>query len=38
VVHDQHRDAAPAQPQQPLLDRRPGVGFQGLRGEARGRT
>jgi hypothetical protein len=25
VVDDQHRDAAPAQPQQPVLDLRPGV-------------
>jgi hypothetical protein len=27
VMHDQQRDATPAQPQQPFLDRRPDVGI-----------
>jgi hypothetical protein len=27
VVDEQHRDAAPAQPQQPFLDLAPGVGI-----------
>jgi hypothetical protein len=37
VVHDQHRDAAPAQPKKPLLDRRPAVGvvLAQRRGQAR---
>jgi hypothetical protein len=37
MVHDQHREPAPAQLQQPLLDRRPGVGIvlAQLHGQAR---